>query len=130
MIFQQLKNKLKFLNQSQNNKQNQILLPKQDQSEELQLPKFTDSESRVFTELKGKFYIGTEEIQPAVLSILKDQAANFKTSQLYEVIIATLQNEASNLALVQSTKWEDVNYAKALWHVQYVITNMIHKLTK
>lgn len=101
-----------------------------DELEKSQLPKFTDVQSRVYTEIKGKVYIGTEEIQPAVLAILKDQAQNFKTSQLYEIIKATLQNEASTLALIQSTKWEDVNYAKSLWHVQYVIDNFINKLTK
>ena len=101
-----------------------------DQSETSQFPSFTDSESRVFTEFKGKYYIGKEEIQPEVLSILKDQARSFKSTQLYEVLKATLQNEASNLALIQSTKWEDINYAKALWHVQYVLDNLLNKLDK
>lgn len=78
----------------------------------------------------GKAFIGSLEIQPALLSVLKDQAYSFKTTQLYEVLIATIQDEAMRLALIQSTKWEDVNYAKALWHVQFVLDNIINTLGK
>lgn len=89
---------------------------------------FNSIEERVFTEIKGKIYIGKEEIKPELLDILREQARYLSTSQLYEVLLATLKNEASNLALIQSKDWESVQAAKMLWHCAYVIENMVEGL--
>lgn len=83
---------------------------------------------KVFTEIKGDIYIGREKIKPELLSILKEQARYLETSQLYEVLLSTLKNEACNLALIQSQNWENVLSAKMLHHVAFVLENLVHKL--
>lgn len=93
-------------------------------------PNFKDSESRVFTEFKGKVYIGTEEIKPAIRELLKDQAKNLLTSQLYEVLDATITNEAYNLALIQSKDMDNVYSAKMLHHWNFVLKNILKKLSE
>ena len=99
----------------------------QDQSETF--PNFKDIESRVFTEYKGSIYIGTEKIKPEFRDLLKEQSKYFKTSQLYEVLKATIINESSNLALIQSTNFEQVQFAKSLYHWMSVLDNMMKRLT-
>lgn len=95
---------------------------------------FKDIESKVFTELKGKIFIGGEEIKPELLEILKEQARYLKTSQLWEIFTSTIDNEAANLALIQSGASgkveEDVRFAKALHHWNFVFKNIVYKLTK
>jgi hypothetical protein len=93
---------------------------------------FSSAESRVFQEVKGKFYIGGVEVQPQVLEVLKDQARYFVKSQLLELLDATLKNEAANLAVIQSGSSgdivRDVMSAKMLHHWNFVLQNMIVKL--
>lgn len=101
------------------------------QEEESQnLEQFNTLAKRIFTEVKGKVYIGGEEIKPDVLEVLQDQARNLQTSQLYEILKATIINESADLALKQSQKWEDVNFAKALYHIMYVLDNILLNLRK
>ncbi len=93
-------------------------------------PKFNKLNKNIF-EIKGKdILIGGEIIKPEFLGILKEQAQYLSTSQLYEVYIDTLQNEAMNLSLIQSKDWEDVQFAKALWHCVFVLENMVNGLKK
>lgn len=94
-----------------------------------QLPNFNSIESRVFTEYKGNVYIGKDKIKPDMRELLSDQAKWLKTSQLYEVLRATILNEASQLALIQSKEWDHVISAKMLYHWQFVLDNLIKKLT-
>ena len=108
----------------------EIQLPKLDQSDISAPINFQEIESRVFTEVKGQIYIGRELVRPDVLGALKDQAHNFKTTELYDVFMATIKNEAANLALIQSKDWDNVTYAKAMWHFQYVFENMLNVLDK
>lgn len=61
---------------------------------------------------------------------LRDQAKYLKTTNLLEIIDATITNEASNLALIQSANFDHVQYAKALHHWNHVLKNMIHALSK
>ena len=91
---------------------------------------FTDSERRVFSVVKGKIYIGGEEIKPDLLDVLKQQARTFKISEFYEVFSASVLNEAYDLALKQSTNWDHVQFAKALKHWHYFLDNMFETLTK
>ena len=102
----------------------------QDQSEKLQTINFDILSKRIFSEKGNILLIGGEEIKPEVLEILKDQANYLKTSQLYEVLLATWKTEAANLALIQSKDWNNVLYAKAMHHNIYVLENFVKCLTK
>ncbi len=62
--------------------------------------------------------------------ILRDQAKYLKTTNLLEVLDATITNEAANLALIQSSNMKHVQYAKALHHWNHVLKNMMHALAK
>ncbi len=97
-------------------------------------PDFLSLESRVFLQKGNDIYIGKVLATEQMRSLLKDQAENFKTSNLFEIINATIIQEASDLALLQSGKSgsieDDVRFAKALHHVNHVITNMINALSK
>lgn len=84
--------------------------------------------TKVYESKNGKITVGGEEIKPEFLKVLREQAIYLSTSQLYELYIATLKNEASNLALIQSKNFEDVQFAKALWHTVFVIENMVNGL--
>lgn len=91
---------------------------------------FNTLEDKIFQERNGKIYIGKEEIKPEVLDIIREQARYLETSQLYEILLATFKNEAMDLSLIQSKDWNDVQFAKALWHITYVFENMVYKLKK
>lgn len=93
-------------------------------------PNFKDVESRVFTEHGGNIYIGTEKITPELRDVLREQARYLKTSQLFEILGATIINESSKLALIQSQNYEQVLSAKMLYHWKHVIDNMVYCLTK
>lgn len=95
-----------------------------------QLPNFNSIESKIFTEYKGNIYIGKEKIKPDVKELLSDQARWLKSSQLYEVLKATIINESMQMALVQSKEWDHVLSAKMLWHWQFVLDNMVLSLTR
>lgn len=94
------------------------------------LPNFNSIEKRVFTDHKGTFYIGTEKMAPEMRDLLREQSKYFSTSQLYDILKATIQHEAAQLALIQSKDFEEVLSAKMLWHWQFVLDNMLHKLTQ
>lgn len=85
---------------------------------------------RVFEERKGQIYIGNELIKPEILDVLKEQARYLETSQLYEILRATIINESADLALKQSQNWEQVQFAKALHHWVYVFDNILLVLKK
>lgn len=95
-----------------------------------QLPNFNSIEKRVFLKHKGDIYLGQELIKPETLDILREQARYLKTSQLYEVLKATITNESYSSALIQSTDFEQVIFAKALYHWVFVLDNIIENLTK
>lgn len=91
---------------------------------------FKTLESKVFTTIGDKIYIGKELVTPQMRDALRDQARYLKTTNLLEIIDATITNEASNLALIQSANFDHVQYAKALHHWNHVLKNMIHALAK
>ena len=100
----------------------------QDQSEVF--PKFLDIESRVFTEHKGEIYIGTDKIEATLRSLLRDEAENLQKTRLWEILNASVLNEAYNLALLQSKNFDEVVSAKMLKHWSHFMLNVIHKLAK
>lgn len=75
-------------------------------------------------------YLGGEKITPQMRSILRDQAYYLLTSELWEVMDATIINESSNIALIQSTEFKHVENAKMLYHWGFVFKNLITKLAK
>jgi len=87
-------------------------------------------EKNIFEAKNGKIFIGREEIKPELLDVLRTQAHNFKTSELYDTFHATLLNESYDLALNQSQNWDHVQFAKALKHMVFVLDNMLLKLKK
>lgn len=115
-----------FIGYLQTNQQKKSL-PSSDQD---QSPNFKNTEDRVFTTVGDKVYIGKELVTPQMRDILRDQARYLKTTNLLEIIDATITNEAANLALIQSANFDHVQYAKALHHWNHVLKNMIHALSK
>lgn len=81
---------------------------------------FKALEERVFKkdEKTGVISIGGKPLTVEMSGLYKDQAANLLTTQLWEVIEATVVSEAFSLSLKSSLNWEHVQFAKALdyWH--------------
>lgn len=102
---------------------------KKDPSEK-SVPKFTDVESHVFTEHGGKVFIGKEQVTDQLRSVLRDEAAYIENSRLWEILNASITNEAYNLALIQSKDFDAVAFAKALHHWAHFIRNVVHTLGK
>lgn len=101
----------------------------QDQSE-ISAPDFTSSELKVFSVYGGKIYIGREEITPEKLSILKEEAKYIEKTELWEILNASVTNEAYTIALIQSLDFESVKSAKMLHHWGHFMRNVIHILSK
>ena len=93
-------------------------------------PSIEEVTQRIFTEIDGVCYIGGEKVSQEILNLLKEQARYIQTSQLWEIMSATLIQESVNLALAQSQNYEHVLSAKMLYHWQHVMKNMIIKLAK
>lgn len=103
-------------------------LTPEDRSEKL--PDFASIEARVFTEFKGDIYLGREKVSDDLRGVLRDEAEYFLRSRLWEVIQASIEQEAINLALIQSAQWDHVLSAKQLHHYRHFVNNVIHKLAK
>lgn len=93
-------------------------------------PNFGWLAARVFTDLNGEVRIGGEKVSDEVRDILRDEAKYIARSRLWEIMDATITNEAANMALIKSTSWEHVDTAKMLHHWAFVFRNMLHKLEK
>lgn len=75
-------------------------------------------------------YLGKEELLPDLRSLLKDQAKGVETSQLWEIMNASITQEAANLALIQSTNFNHIEFAKALHHWATFMRRVIHTLSQ
>jgi hypothetical protein len=94
------------------------------------LLQYKDIEDKIFlVDKTGKVFIGGDEVKADMLDVLRTQAYNLKSSELYEVFRATIINEAYNLALKQSANFDNVQFAKALYHWEYVLDNILLKLS-
>jgi len=87
-------------------------------------------ESKVFTQKGETIFIGGNAVTEQMRSLLRDQARTFQTSNLFEILDATIVNESADLALKQSANFEHVQYAKALYHWNHVLKNIVHALAK
>lgn len=101
---------------------------KKDQSEKL--PSFTEILDHVFRESGGKIFIGGIEVTEQLRNVLRDEAQYLQHSRLWEVLNASLTNEAYDIALIQSSDFDSVRFAKALHHVAHFIRNVVHTLGK
>lgn len=90
---------------------------------------FVELEKLVFKEERESIAIGGLEITPQLRSLLRDQAKNFESTQLFEIISATVTNEGVNL-LSKSGNLEHLQYAKALLYWNTVVKKMIKTLAK
>lgn len=90
---------------------------------------FNKLQERVFSDNKGRLLLGGEEIKPELRDVLRQQAHNLKTSDLYDILRSTILNESANIALIQSKDYEQVQFAKALYHWQFVLDNILNKLS-
>ncbi len=103
---------------------------KSDQSESL-TPSFLEIQAHIFTAIEdGTLYIGQDKVEPALRSLLRDEAKNLQTMRLWEIMNASVLNEAYDLALRQSTDFDHVRFAKALKHWSFFMLNVIHILAK
>lgn len=91
---------------------------------------FYSLESKVFLQKGENIYIGKQLVNNTMRSILRDQAEYIKTSNFYEILDATIINEAANLALIQSANYDHVQYAKALHYWNSIFKKMIIGLSK
>lgn len=91
---------------------------------------FVAIESRIFKSVGERVFIGGIEVSEQMRGVLRDQARSFETSQMWELIGASLLNEAANLALIDSQHWDHVQFAKALKHSSHFINNVVHTLAK
>lgn len=94
------------------------------------LPSFLEIQSKVFKEEKGKIFIGGHETDPALRSLLRDEAEALQKTRLWEILNASVLDEAYNLALLQSQDWTAVQFAKSLKHWSHFMINVIHKIAK
>lgn len=89
-------------------------------------------EEQVFKkdEKTGVLTIGGEVIDPQMRDVLRQQARSFATTQLRDILDATITNEAASMALIQSGNFDHVQVAKMLHHWNFVLQNMILTLAK
>lgn len=102
---------------------------KKDKPEESPID-FFSLESKMFSQKGDNIFIGGVLVTEQMRGILRDQAKSFQTTNLFEILNATITNETSNLALIQSSNFEHVQYAKALHHWNHVLKNLINALAK
>lgn len=106
--------------------------PQQNTQEQdsVEFPKFLDIESKVFTQIGKDIYIGRDRIDSTLRSVLRDEAKNLQTTRLWEILNASITNEAYNLALIQSKDFDEVTSAKMLKHWVFFMINVLHQLSK
>lgn len=85
---------------------------------------------RIFNVQGGVVFIGGRPVTPEIRSLLRDEAKYLQQTQLWEVLSASLVNEAIDMALFQSSEWDHVLAAKQLHHYTHFVRNVIHTLSK
>ncbi len=95
-----------------------------------QLPHFLDVESRVFTKVGENIYIGRDKVDATLRSVLRDEAKNLQTTRLWEILNASVINEAYLWALDLSKDMELVTSAKMLKHWSFKMMEIIALLAK
>lgn len=93
-------------------------------------PNFLEVEANVFTKVGDDIYIGKTKIEEAFRSTLRDEAKAMQVGRLWEILNASVINEAYNLSLIQSKDWDHIQFAKAMKHWSSFMMNVIHQLAK
>ena len=116
---------------------NHSTLPEKEESltsttpEELESsPNFTTIESHIFTEHNGDVYLGKEKLSQEMRDLLREQARYIERSNLWEIVNATIVNEAYDISLKQSKDFDEVRTAKMLHHWAFVMRKMMTLLAK
>lgn len=91
---------------------------------------FIALQQRIFKESGGSIFIGKEQVTPQLRSLLRDEAQYITESRIWGLISEALANEAAALALLESTTWDHVQFAKAEHHVFHVIRNLLAACAK
>lgn len=104
---------------------NWLILMQEDQLQ------FLSIEDSVFHKSKnGDIYIGKEKITNEMRDILQRDAEVFLNSRLFQVMNASIINEAYDIALKQSKNFDEVLNAKMLHHWNFFLVNMVIELAK
>jgi hypothetical protein len=111
------------------NKKKSPQLQDQDHLEDL-IRSYSDIERHIFSKIGSDIYIGKDKVQPALRSLLRDESKNIQAMRLWEVLNASIINEAYDLALRQSQNFEQVQFAKALKHWSFFMMNVLNLLAK
>ena len=88
-----------------------------------------DNIKNIYKKEKDGIYLGGEKVRPEYLDVLKTQAFNLGKSELWEILKATLVNEAHELAM-KSENWENVQFAKALKYYTVAIDKILKDLSE
>ena len=96
---------------------------KQVQSEELQT-------NNIYRNNKGILSIGGEKITEQMRSALKNDADYILRSRLWEILLATIENEAFTMGVHNSANWEHVLSAKQLLYWRQIFKEMLETLAK
>ena len=86
--------------------------------------------AKVFKEEEGQLLIGGIQIDKQLRDSLREEAKLITQMRFWEVLHATIIQEASDMALIQSKDMDHVNIAKMLKHWGYVFQNMVYRLSK
>lgn len=88
-----------------------------------------DNIKNIYRKEKDGIYLGNEKVRPEYLDVLRTQASNLKRSELWDILSATLKNEASSSAL-KSLNWDNVQFAKALQYYVIAIDTILKDLSE
>lgn len=95
-----------------------------------QAPSFLSLQDRVFQQAGTKVYLGGELISNEMRSALRDEAEFILRGRLWEILSASVFNEAYNMSLIQSKDWESVLDAKMLHHWGHFMRNVVTILAR
>lgn len=84
----------------------------------------------IFIKKDGKLFIAGKQISDDLQIALEAEAIYLQSSHLLEVLSEVIKQEVFDLAIVQSKKWEDIQFSKGLHHWHFVFINLINKLSK
>lgn len=93
-------------------------------------PDLSSIESRIFSQQGESILIGGVKLPNEIRDILREQAKYLDSSQLWEILNASIADESVNLALIQSTNFDHVQFAKALWHYSSFMKKIVLLLSK
>ena len=92
--------------------------------------KISDVLYLVYKYENGKVSIGGQEIQPQIISHLKDEANSLLQSEIWSILEASILNESMRLALTESASWDHVLSAKMLKHWHFFLKKLLTQIAK